>query len=597
MRIAFGVGRLFAVATVMLAAPGQLSRSIAAVQTTTTTYQYNADHALTAATTTINGQSTTVYFTWDNCVPSATTPSSCTVSAGNGNLLGVGAAPGAGDALHFGFDQRNRLISAAAGGAQSVTYAYHPASLLATSTLASGDALAFTYDTSPLPQMTNIQQSTTGTWASYLGDTTYLSDGTEQVLCQPRKDVAGLYEAAAGSLTPLRYDPYGSVESASSGVSSPATGAASYDMSQSPFRYAGEYADPAWGGVYLRARWYLPEYQTFLGRDPVDTIHRFGYGGGDPVGNVDPSGLSFDKFLRSQTSGKMAWATPLIPVWGQFVGGASLLAHLPELWHHPSSTTWASYGFLAVSAALESAGEFSWMDRALGSAAAFRVRGATDIFAGMSQALLGNYSEQKNKWDVAGLVQSVEYTVGGMFWSRATAGIGYRPFALSTSDVDEMTNKHFMSGKREDRAFVYRVRFKQYALSSTSPVLEWAGLGPYHEAVLVVGEQDLMLAHLSNETGLQYKSEVIWRSRDQLVSKFLDSDRVNPQFDLVAQSNEPLVVGKVWQEHDTGLQREVEDESRGSNRSRRVRYGGGMTNNCHHYAGRIVGRINGSGRY
>src|SRR5262245_55542605 len=195
MRYAFVACRLVAVAAVLVAAPHLASRGVAAMQTTTTTYQYNADHALTAVTTTANGQSSTVYLTWDNCVPSAAAPSSCTVSAGNGNLLGIGPAPGAGYTTQFGFDQRNRLTSAAASGAQSVAYAYHPASLMATATLASTDALAFTYDESPLPQVTNIQQASTSTWASYLGDTTYLSDGTEQVLCHPRKDVAGVYEA------------------------------------------------------------------------------------------------------------------------------------------------------------------------------------------------------------------------------------------------------------------------------------------------------------------------------------------------------------------------------------------------------------------
>src|SRR3954451_12633535 len=85
------------VAAVLVAAP----RGLAAMRTTTTHYQYNADHALTAATTTVDGQSSTVYFTWDDCVPGAGNPTTCSVSAGNGNLLGFGSTPGSSYATQF----------------------------------------------------------------------------------------------------------------------------------------------------------------------------------------------------------------------------------------------------------------------------------------------------------------------------------------------------------------------------------------------------------------------------------------------------------------------------------------------------------------
>ena len=37
----------------------------------------------------------------------------------------------------------------------------------------------------------------------------YVSDGSEQILFTPRKDVAGLYDASAQSLAPYEYEPYG----------------------------------------------------------------------------------------------------------------------------------------------------------------------------------------------------------------------------------------------------------------------------------------------------------------------------------------------------------------------------------------------------
>src|SRR5262245_45160755 len=67
---------------------------LAITQVTTTTYHYNADHALTAVTTQVDSQpSTTVYLTWDNFVPNTTDPTTGTVLGGNGNLRGFGPTP------------------------------------------------------------------------------------------------------------------------------------------------------------------------------------------------------------------------------------------------------------------------------------------------------------------------------------------------------------------------------------------------------------------------------------------------------------------------------------------------------------------------
>ncbi len=466
----FRTNRVSVASAVLLAVLGSTARGLGTMQTTTTIYLYNADHALTAATTTVDGQSSTVYFTWDDCLPSTGNPASCTVSAGNGNLLGFGSAPGSGYTTQFAFDQRNRLTSAAASGAQSVAYTYHPASLMATATLGSGDALAFTYDVSPLPQVTNLRQASTGTWASYLGDTTYLSNGTEQALCQPRKDVAGVYSAAAETFTPLRYDPYGAIESASTVTSSPATGATSYDLTQNPFRYAGEYTDPAWGGSYLRARWYLAKYQTLLSRDPNDPVHRYGYAGGNAIGNIDPSGLNYGSFSRATEkafsaltdTGRGPWwhrigfVVPLVPVLGQVVGGATLLATLPQLWHHGTEATWLNFGILAASAALEGTGAFRSFDAELGTRGAFALRHGIDAAVGAGQTAIVQAVTNRGKVDTAAVIQSAEYSVGAIVSAREGAGIGYRPHYLSAENVDALIAEHFESG--QTRPLVFEVR-------------------------------------------------------------------------------------------------------------------------------------------
>ena len=62
--------------------------------------------------------------------------------------------------------------------------------------------------------------------------------------------------------------------------------------STSAFGYAGEYTDAS-GLTYLRARFYDPVTGTFLTRDPLvaQTGAPYGYAGGNPVTNTDPTGL------------------------------------------------------------------------------------------------------------------------------------------------------------------------------------------------------------------------------------------------------------------------------------------------------------------
>ncbi|MGH3054357.1 MAG: hypothetical protein ACRDL7_05205, partial [Gaiellaceae bacterium] len=154
---------LIAVALVLAAA-----RCGATIQTTMTTYQYNLDGALTAVTTQVDTQApTTTYLTWDNFVPRTADPTAGTVLAGNGNLSGFGATPGAAFTTQFQYDQRNRLVGSTTGAAQSVAYTYYPASLMASSTLASGDTLQFYYDAAPISQVANIKQPSTATWSGY----------------------------------------------------------------------------------------------------------------------------------------------------------------------------------------------------------------------------------------------------------------------------------------------------------------------------------------------------------------------------------------------------------------------------------------------
>jgi hypothetical protein len=128
----------------------------AARKTIDTDYTYNADGALTAIATSVDGgDSTTEYLTWDDFVPDETDPSTGAVGIGNGRLVGRGPKPGVANATErFAFDSRDRLLTYSSDSSQE-TYDYHAGGMMASSS-AEGDSLRFYYDTSPNPQATNL---------------------------------------------------------------------------------------------------------------------------------------------------------------------------------------------------------------------------------------------------------------------------------------------------------------------------------------------------------------------------------------------------------------------------------------------------------
>jgi RHS repeat-associated protein len=144
---------------------------------------------------------------------------------------------------------------------------------------------------------------------------------------KPRKDTAASYDPSEDALAPYRNDAYGAESDATTG--------ATYDVGDNPFRYAGELRDPVSGAYYLRARWYLPEVPSFVARDPLAHLNRYGYAAGNPVMNVDPSGMRsrsiFDdlsegiEWLDSGVQGHLARLF-LAPAMGAF----EIIAHTLE---------------------------------------------------------------------------------------------------------------------------------------------------------------------------------------------------------------------------------------------------------------------------
>lgn len=543
---------------------GGLTRCGAATQTTTTTFQYNADGAPTAITTQVDSQpAATTFLTWDNFTPNATTPSTGTVSVADGNLLGVGTSPGAtGQTTQFMFDARDRLTACSTAGQSSVSYAYYPTSQMASSTLASGDALQFYYNTGAMPLMINTRQPSTGLTASFLGPVRYLSDGTEQALLQPRKDVAGVYTAAAQTLSPYSYAPYGTPLSASASAGLSGDGS-SYDLSQNPFQYAGEYQDPTCSTYYLRARWYLPAQQTFLSRDPADPLHRYSYGGGNPIGRTDPSGLKFtgadfsrdvDKAVHKLTPGILGYIEPLLPVWGQALGGVELLGLLPSFWHHPTAAGWVDFSFLSASILAEVGGETPAFDELFATPQrAFGTRIGIDLALGASQTAA--QSVHHGRVDVPPLIEGIDTTLFGIFWSRIGAGIGYRPFGLSVDDLDAISETHFRNPDNINKALVFRVRFG----GSTTPWMEDLHLGNYHEAVLALTQDSVWRAEVGlGDVGGTYTWQTKW-SREA-------ADLNEPSRLLAGRSEKQLIFAGTFSGDavETAFRTELSQEQQGA---------------------------------
>jgi RHS repeat-associated protein len=72
---------------------------------------------------------------------------------------------------------------------------------------------------------------------------------------------------------------------------------ATREVSWWPSYYRGEQYDSDLGLYYLRARYYNPATGRFMSRDPEDgntidpsSLHKYLYGGGDPINRIDPSG-------------------------------------------------------------------------------------------------------------------------------------------------------------------------------------------------------------------------------------------------------------------------------------------------------------------
>lgn len=102
-------------------------------------------------------------------------------------------------------------------------------------------------------------------------------------------DVTWTADAAGAVSASLRYDPWGNVAS-SSGTSLP------------DFRFQGSWMDTASNLQWVVTRWYAPTLGRFVSEDVLlgeamvpAARHLYAYGGGDPIGAIDPYGRDVKK--------------------------------------------------------------------------------------------------------------------------------------------------------------------------------------------------------------------------------------------------------------------------------------------------------------
>lgn len=184
----------------------------------------------------------------------------------------------------YAYDRGGDLKTVTPGAGPVITYTYDGDGIRQTRTPAGGATTRFTWDSSssvPLLLMAGgtsyvyddsglpLEQISAGGVVQYyhhdqLGNTRMLTDASGATTATFTYDVLGNRTGSTGSAT-------------------------------TPLGYAGEYADPDTGLIYLRARDYDPVTGQFLTRDPLEssTHQPYAYGGGDPVDFTDPSGLIF----------------------------------------------------------------------------------------------------------------------------------------------------------------------------------------------------------------------------------------------------------------------------------------------------------------
>jgi RHS repeat-associated protein len=507
--------RFLAVVPLTIAALATFANGQSPTTTTITKlYTYNDDGALTSVTTQVDdGEPAVAYLTRDNFIPDAQDPATGQLTLGNGNLIAVGPAPGVSNATsRYSFDELDR-VAEYSGGSAAVSYTYHPTSLMASATKTSGDTVHFYYDNSATPRMVTIERAATGEMSRQLGPLCSVTDGTRKVLMSPRKDVSGVYDPDADTFTPYSYDAYG--EPSPFDPSHNETPGGDYDLANNPFRYAGEYRDPDWGGYYLRTRWYDPQLRVFLTRDPTQNLNRYGYTDGNPIARFDPTGQShnaWNKFIRNPVDNVMErldrhLADRLLV--SPLLGPIALIADPVGFWHGLGPND--SLRLLSLVGIVGSGQLAGYAVSDANYLLSFAVAVGTNAGTGVASSYVAASSHGFHRLNRRLFYHGLEYTAGGILEYHFIFGNGYRPFNLELDDVIDKWKGARLSAPNGEGNEALVFRFKQNGsgsvvsgkglsfLRGTNPVLDAFNTGWYHEGMLALGaDNTVWLTEVTN---------------------------------------------------------------------------------------------------
>ena len=227
---------------------------------------------------------------------------SCSYDA-DGNTLTV-TGSGSASSATYTWDPRGRMIGATTGG-NTVSYQYNDSDDRIAETV-NDQTTKFLNDPNQAYDQVLEEYAQSGVLAAtYISGIDLLFEdqiqngvGTLSYYATDNLASTRALTSSAGAVTDtFSYDAYGNL-------------IASSGMPVNPYLFTGQRFDAAIGQYYLRARAYSPLNGDFSSRDSYDgqtddpiTLNHHTYAGGDPIGNIDPSGHEFSASGLTATIG------------------------------------------------------------------------------------------------------------------------------------------------------------------------------------------------------------------------------------------------------------------------------------------------------
>jgi RHS repeat-associated protein len=227
----------------------------------------------------------------------------------NGNR--TSAVPSSGSATCNTYDSgRNTLASVKTGTGSSCTspttvgtYAYDGNALRMSKTVGS-TTTSFDWSENGLPLM--LDEKVASTYTDYVigprGNVLAQISGATTVYFSSDNlgSTRAITNSSGTSIATYAYGPYGDV-TACTGTTVTVSGSnlcTGTVAVSNRLLFAGQYRDDETGLYYLRARYYDTGTAQFVTVDPLvwSTMVPFGYGGGDPIDNADPSGKDYNYY-------------------------------------------------------------------------------------------------------------------------------------------------------------------------------------------------------------------------------------------------------------------------------------------------------------